>query len=290
MTAMHQIEDFRDSSALLADPPALRLRACRDGYIFLRGVLPAEALLALRTEIAGLLCELGWIDTSEPLSLRQHPQQDAVFECSSDAYRQFYERLQCLRSFHALAHHPQCRRFADAICGGPGFFHPRHICRLMFPGAARFTTPPHQDYFYIGGTEETWTAWIPVGHCPRALGSLAVLPGSHRHGLLPVEQADGAGGHACSAESDSNWHAADFQCGDVLCLHSLCVHQGQDNQTVDRLRLSLDLRFQAISEPVHRSSLEPHLQFLSWEQVYRDWPAHDGLKYYWRQLPLQVCD
>ena len=35
-----------------------------------------------------------------------------------------------------------------------------------------------------------------------------------------------------------------MQAGDVLCIHSHVIHQGQDNQTDNSLRLSVDLRFQ----------------------------------------------
>ena len=38
------------------------------------------------------------------------------------------------------------------------------------------TTPPHQDPWYIGGTQEVWTAWVPVGDCPDEFGGIAVLP------------------------------------------------------------------------------------------------------------------
>ena len=41
---------FLDSTPLRDDPPALRTRMQRDGYLFVRGLLPAAELLAVIEE------------------------------------------------------------------------------------------------------------------------------------------------------------------------------------------------------------------------------------------------
>ena len=288
MTIMKQHADLRDSQALINDPAALATRAAEDGYVFMRGVLDLERIQSLRAEIAEILVTLKWADPSDPVALRRHPECSETYRESSDPeWMDFYARVQRLRSFHAFAHQPQLARIADAICGGQHFFHPRHICRLCFPQSQRFTTPAHQDYFYIGGSEDTWTAWMPLGDCPKSLGSLAVLPGSHKFGLLPVHAAEGAGGHACDV-ADGEWCASDFQAGDLLIIHSLLIHQGQDNLSANELRLSLDMRFQNPEQPIHESSLEPHLNVLSWEEIYEDWPQDDPLQYYWKSCALDI--
>ena len=56
---------------------------------------------------------------------------------------------------------------------------------------------------------------------------------------------------------------------------------------IERIRLSLDYRYQPVSEPVHASSLKPHMGVLDWDEIYRDW-SDDALKYYWKQLDLTV--
>ena len=142
----------------------------------------------------------------------------------------------------------------------------------------------------FGGSEDTWTTWIPLGDCPRSLGSLAVLPGSHKQGMMKVEQADGAGGHACVDTPAEGWVRADFSCGDILFLHSHLLHQGQDNTSADQLRLSVDLRCQNPQKPIHESSLEPHLNYLSWEEIYQNWPQNDPVKYYWKKEDLDIVE
>ncbi len=287
MITMNTLTELRDSADLLQKPALMRERALEDGYIFLCGVMPQDVLLDLRHEIAEILQGLGWIDGNLD-ELLQHPDFPGIGESAASSWREFYDQVQCLRSFHALAHAPQAKLFADAICGGQHLFHPRHICRLIFPSSQRITTPPHQDYFYIGGTPDTWTAWIPLGDCPRELGTLAVLPGSHKQGLLSVHKAEGAGGHACDNVSNDDWASADLSCGDVLCIHSYLIHQGQDNQTDRQLRLSMDIRFQDRTKLINQSSLQPHMHFLEWDEVYANWNECDELKYYWKDFDLDI--
>lgn len=290
MTIMKQQAPLRESQALIGKPSALAARAAADGYVFMRGVLDLGLIQSLRNEIAAILVDLGWVDAAEPLALLRDSACMRTYRESSDPeWTEFYARVQRLRSFHAFAHQPQLAHIADAICGGQHLVHPRHICRLCFPQSQQFTTPAHQDYFYIGGTEDTWTAWMPLGDCPKSLGSLAVVPGSHKQGLLPVHVADGAGGHACDVAADA-WHASDFKAGDLLILHSLLIHQGQDNLSERQLRLSLDVRFQHPGQAIHSSSLEPHMHVLTWDEIYQHWPAHDALKYYWKTIPLTIQD
>jgi len=121
---------------------------------------------------------------------------------------------------------------------------------------------------------------VPLGDCPEELGGLAVVPGSHLGGPRKAFRAEGAGGHAVPVESDEAWVGGPMKAGDVLVFHSLTVHQGRDNQT-DRIRLSADFRYQPADDQVARASLAPHLDLLKWEEIYRDWPADDPLKYYW---------
>ena len=51
------------------------------------------------------------------------------------------------------------------------------------------------------------------------------------------------------------------------------------------MRVSLDNRYQAISDPIAEHMLQPHLSLsvkLTWEEVYANWQT-DDLKYYWQQ-------
>ena len=59
---------FVDSTPLLADPIALRVRAETDGYLFFKQRVPADEILALRAELIAVLDKYGW----------RQPGQDAL--------------------------------------------------------------------------------------------------------------------------------------------------------------------------------------------------------------------
>src|SRR5262249_40042659 len=126
-------------------------------------------------------------------------------------YMAAYDDIQRLEAFHALAHEPALLEPLRRLFGEEGLVHPRNIARVMVPNNNTLTTPPHQDFIHIQGTVEPYTAWIPLGDCPRALGGLEVLPGSHRLGVLPVRPAKGAGGVGVdTAELGLTWAGGDF--------------------------------------------------------------------------------
>ena len=64
--------ELRDSKSLLGDTAALHERFAEDGYLFLRGYLDKEKVLAARRELIGKLDEIGLID-------RSHPFMDSIF-------------------------------------------------------------------------------------------------------------------------------------------------------------------------------------------------------------------
>ena len=47
-----------------------------------------------------------------------------------------------------------------------------------------FSTPAHQDYFYIRETDEFRMIWIPLMDLTLANGGLAIAVGSEKHGLI----------------------------------------------------------------------------------------------------------
>jgi ectoine hydroxylase-related dioxygenase (phytanoyl-CoA dioxygenase family) len=165
--------------------------------------------------------------------------------------------------------------------------HPRNIARLMFPTTANAPTPPHQDYVHIQGTKAVYTCWLPLGDTTESLGGLQVMGGSHKLGLLPVRKSEGAGGIGVVLDGlKQEWSHGDFTAGDVLVFHSHTVHRSVPNQFKNRLRLSVDFRYQPVSLPIEQGSLLPHCGVLTWEEVYAGWQTTD-LQYYWKQYLLE---
>lgn len=290
MTEMRAVTSFEDSMPLLEAPEQLRQRATEDGFLFFKGLVDPQALLAVRRQIMEICQQHGWLkEGSEPMD-GVTPSDFAVIESRDSRWQAFYNDVLKRRDFHALALNPSIIGMLETLFGEKVLPHSRNICRLMFPQTKRFSTPPHQDHFYIGGSDETWTAWIPLGDCPSELGSLAVGRGTHTRGIMDTHEAEGAGGRAVDAEDGVDWYSGDFECGDVLILHSLTIHQGRDNLTADSLRLSVDYRYQPRSHAVRSDSLLPHMGWLDWEEIYAGWPADDALKYYWRDWDLNITE
>ena len=279
--------EFLDSTDLIEDGPTLRERATRDGYLFLRGLVPPGALAAVRRAFLPLLAEAGWIRTETPLEDAVADPDAFCVEPEPD-YRKVYHRLYKERAFHALQQHPHLLRFFERFFGGNVFVHPRAIHRSIFPGHREYTTPPHQDFVPIQGTPDTWSVWIPLTDCPKALGGLQVAEGKHQNGVYPIRPTLGAGGLEIATPLEACWREGAFRLGDAVIFHSLTPHKASPNLT-DRLRISVDFRYQKASEPVAPDSLLPHdPRHISWEQIYAGWPEDDPLKYYWKGFDMQV--
>lgn len=283
------MNEFTVSNELLAAPVELRRRASAAGYLFFRGLLDTADIIEVRRDILSLCEAAGWLSPGTNLMDGIARIEAACVE-PQPAFMAVYNQVMKLESFHALAHQPALLGMLETLFGEPVLAHPRNIARIIFPQLVEFTTPSHQDFIHIQGTPETWTAWFPLGDCPRELGSLAVLAGSHHEGIYATHPTPGAGGLGVdTATLPYEWAAADFQSGDVVLFHSHTVHRGLPNLSPDRIRLSVDFRYQGVSQPVTAGSLEPHHGQISWEEIYEGWQS-SRLQYYWRDLSLNVVD
>ncbi len=250
-------KDLPDSSPLLADPARLRERYAADGCLLLRGLLPSAPLLAARTAILQLARAAGWLDpdsSDDEAKAASGPPPDHMTE-----YMPVYRRIVRLPEFERTAEIPALVAVTALLFQAPVHIHRRRIGRIIFPRAERDTTQPHQDFYYIRGTPETVTAWIPTGDVPRSLGGLAVVPGSHRQGFIDHIPTTGAGGAGIPpARVAGTWSGVDYRLGDVLLMHSLCIHGGLPNRSTDRLRISFDHRFQPQGTDIAPGSLKRH--------------------------------
>ncbi len=279
---------FQEHNALLDDPEGLRRQMAADGFLFFRGLLPADEIVALRRQIVQVCDKYGWIAPGTEL-------MDGIADPSAEGMEPFcgvgvppdaYGDVQRLESFHRLAHHPNLVAMLALLFDETVLVHALKIARLMIPAKVNAPTPAHQDHIFIQGTKTVYTCWMPLGDCPRALGGLSVLRGSHNLGILPVRAAEGAGGrHVILNDVDQDWVETDFRAGDVLVFHSLTVHKSIPNLTQDRIRLSVDFRYQPPSLPIEKKSLIPHCNVLPWEEIYAGWQSTE-LQYYWRDYEL----
>lgn len=281
------MQPFLDSSEVQEDGNELRERMERDGYLFVRELLPAKILENLRLQMLDIGREAGWVKAGAPLGEAAADLSGFCVE-PQPQYMQVYHRMYKLQAFHAVQHHPNLISLFERMLGEAVLPHPRIIGRIIFPQREAYTTPPHQDFIPIQGSVETYTAWFPLSAAPPELGGLQIASGSHRSGVYDFRPALGAGGLEVIDLLEDTWVNSPLEQGDVLIFHSMAVHKGLPNVS-EWLRMSIDARYQKVSDPIVSGSLEPHSLPGSWKEIYAEWPPTE-LKYYWRQWDLEIVE
>ncbi|MDP6517183.1 MAG: phytanoyl-CoA dioxygenase family protein [Alphaproteobacteria bacterium] len=272
--------DLVDSSDLVMDGPALSRRIKRDGYLFVRQLLPRETIADLRRQCLDVIAACGWLRPDTPIE-SAIAEPGAACVDPDENFVAMLKRLYRLEDLHALKHHAALIGLFERMFGEAVLVHALAIPRAVFPQRPEFTTPAHQDYIHIQGTPETYTVWTPLADCPQALGGLQVAQGSHEDGVRDHRVANGAGAMEVQAPLDGRWVSGDVAAGDILVFHSLTVHKALPNRT-ESLRQSIDMRYQRASAPVAEVSLTPYAGILTWDEIYAGWTSN-RFKYYWKQ-------
>lgn len=283
---MQTYPDFLDSTGLLDDGRALRGRLDRDGYLFIRGLLPAETILAVRERLLAKAEAGGWLDPDSPLQAGiANPA--AACKDPEERYMRVFRGLWMDEELHRLRIHPVVTGLFARIFGEPALAHPMFVQRNIFPqtGSFDFTTGIHQDRVHIGGAT-SYALWMPIGDCPREKGALAVAAASHTGGILETKVGSGAGGMDIATPIPGTWVTGAFNAGDALIFQDVTVHKALPNRTRE-IRMSFDARFQPASQPIADINMVPYAGCGSWEDVYAAWERTDG-QYYWRDLNLNI--
>jgi len=214
----------------------LRARMQEDGYLFLRGLLDAPAVLAAREQVLGFAHDHDHRVMGNR-AITHHPTVLAVLE--SPALFDFFARL-----------------FGESVITTDYKW-----LRTMQRGGC---SGAHYDFVYMGrGSQRLLTSWIPIGEIPARMGGLAILEDSHRcaglarlrdtYGRMDVDRDRVQGWFSrdpleMAEMSGTRWLTADYRPGDVLCfsLHTLHMSMTQDT---DEIRTTCDVRWQPAADP-----------------------------------------
>ncbi len=249
-----------------------------EGYAVIPKYLPCEPLQDLRLELLAVVRAAGWL---EPGPLRAGVVKPALHYPVSkleiiDVAREMFR----IEALHALAHHPRLVGLFEALFKEAVLVHPNVIARPIYPNHPCGVTPSHQDSYRLKGTPDAFTVWIPLSDCPAILGGLQVAPRSHQSGVYRVQ-------HLTDPEHDpfaDCWLGGDYALGDIVIFHSMTVHRTHPNLSRS-LRLSVDFRYQRLSEPIFPGHFCLYGQ--DWPRVYRDW-RETRLQYYWQSLGVKL--
>jgi ectoine hydroxylase-related dioxygenase (phytanoyl-CoA dioxygenase family) len=237
-----------DSTPLMEDPAQLRRRADRDGFLFVRGLLPQDAVLALRRAVLDYAGNAGWLAPGVGADEgRAAPGKRVGFYQDPD-WVNLQAHVQNCPEMWVLGDAIAIHRVLNATEKRSSYLclSTANTCRIFSPHPD-MATRPHQDGHYVQMLGDFWTAWIPLGDCPRELGPLALHAGSH-HGGLREHAGQGIVDGGIAMPDDTVWSTADFRCGDAVLFRARTVHCSLPNRSGDRLRVSVDFRYGFWSE------------------------------------------
>lgn len=249
---------FYDAVELIDRPAKLRRRMRQDGYLFFPKLLPMEPVERLRLDVLRILRRHGLLDANAPL-------EEGVYKGGDPPGRepllQFHLEINKLESFEALAREPALMAVMSRLIDGPVHVHTRKICRVKYPSDPYDIVLPHQDFWYIRGSQDTYSAWLPLMAMDERVGGLAAARGSHTLGPLPhqVGERSRFAGIADETAEGLDWRRSSFQQGDALIFHSLTAHQGLLNES-PTIRLSIDCRYQREGTAMQASHSRPHFE------------------------------
>jgi Phytanoyl-CoA dioxygenase (PhyH) len=231
------VDELADSSGLADDQEGLRRRLAADGYLFLRGLLPADQIRAAGAAVSERLRSGGWVDDRGTPSAT--PRAVNPMDALSDlAFRAAVTSA----AFNRIPYLPQLRSVVRRVLGPDAFSYPAKVLRAVYPenpGARPRGRYIHCDYA-VSGVQDMLTSWIPLIDIPARLGGLAVRPGGH---LGPPQRPRPL------SLAEPGWATASYRPGDVIIFHCLTPHAALPN-TGSVLRLSGDFRWQRPDGPV----------------------------------------
>ena len=279
--------EFRDANRIVGNAEVLRRRMQEDGYLFLRGLLDREEVLAARRESTRRLAERGLlVPGTDPMDGIFRVENSPAGPGAKVPPSEMGEITRLLVENNAP--------LMTVLYGGPmmAFFERflgeavRHFdftwYRAILPH--RYGTAPHSDIVYMGRgeRERLFTAWTPMGDIDFEQGGLAILEGSNNHEGLRESYSKRDVDTYCANREDQRdewgkglngvlaqdvarirnafggrWLTSDFRAGDVVVFSTHTVHCGTDNNS-ERIRLSSDSRYQPASKPADERWIGPN--------------------------------
>ena len=244
---MSSTGNFENCNQLLHDFEELDAFFQCEGYLFFRDVLDRKKILEAKTDFVQILQQQGIVEHegTEPVWAgkgMEHIDDEALY--SLDSHRKIWEssRMQSLME----------KIFNESVFMFKGI-----NIRFSLPSDEKYLTVPHQDHYYISQTPNFRTVWIPVMDIEQGMGGLELIRASHKLGLLEHIEDNGVESYILKGRNQSgialdtisgNWLTTEYRPGDLLVLHSHTIHRSMPNLS-KKIRLSMDNRFQPISEP-----------------------------------------
>jgi ectoine hydroxylase-related dioxygenase (phytanoyl-CoA dioxygenase family) len=252
--------------------PRLREQYQAQGYLWLKGILPRDKVLAFRRRYFKAFQEIGLVRRdSDPI--------DGIY--SGDPEDRAANNKTLMTQVRTAAYESFCLmdeiwQFYEAFLEGAPYLHKRKIIRHTRP-YDKNCTGAHYDLVYLrGGTDRVCTSWIPIGDTPVEMGGLVYLEGSDAWGRRNEAEYRAKSAHLPSEEQvsaynrytdnsgwldrdlarlaeklDTRWLVADYEAGDMVVHSPYMVHASTVNLNPDgKMRLSTDIRYQRVQDEI----------------------------------------
>lgn len=257
------MQEMIDSSPFYKnnDWDGLRKRFEEDGYLFIRGLIPADVIKKGKDAIFSYLAKNNYFEPGT------NPEDGFVNTKTK-------EQLPRIENSPVITKMPEVKRVLEGK-ELTGFFEKflNSAVRTYDYKWLRLVreneyTGCHMDIVYMGrGSQNVVTTWIPFMEIPIELGGLAVCKGTHKdpkfqkiretYGNLDVDRDD-VGGTGWFTEDPEEilryggvWLTTDYHPGDCVIFTMYTFHASTTNVLKPpKYRLSCDVRFQRATEPI----------------------------------------
>ena len=234
-----------------------------------------DQILALKAEV---LVEMSaWLEEVTGAAIEPENLAKSLPGLADDGHREavgtLYRISRRFPSVKQLASHPFFVDLVKGLMGTQLVSCCNFVCvRIDMPGEDDFLLGPHQDFHYIQGSPDGITIWTPLNFVSAEMGPPSFVTGSHLGGVLPVkerplEQTYGSnGGSTIELAGLADWKREDFWSRPIsekeaAVFSTLLVHQSGKNRS-DEARLSMQLRFDNLSDPISRERGYPEGLYL----------------------------
>lgn len=222
----------------------------KNGYLLLKDFFPLTLLESLIQEINDLgqficpnfsLSDAAWVDTI------------------NDSQRSnLYRGLRYLPGLMRLASSKEVLGFVQSLgLQFPAIMHSCNI-RMDYPRGDKFLFHWHQDFTYLLGSNNSVTLWIPLGTVNRTNGTIQLVPGSHKEGVLPFKYSGKKALEPTTSMSPTDIYLIEnpgnsaplieeIGLGDMVLFSQFLLHRSTPN-TSDKVRWTVQLRYSDLKD------------------------------------------
>ena len=260
--------------------PEIRSRYERDEYVWLKNIIPRDAVLEMRERYFRTISPTGILKpATDPI--------DGLFDASLDPSKhqglgatpaktseKLLDEIHKSAECHEFLKHPDLRAWVRRLTGWESeVILDRGLMRHNVPGSRCPSGIRYDQLFLRAGDPVFLTAWLPIGDCAADGGGLMYLEDSTKLGEhieerfkerqskedMPREERISAFNHYMGelghlshnaedwAKGDGlgkRWLVADYEAGDVVFHGPWAIHAASHNDDPKgRIRLASDLRF-----------------------------------------------